>query len=279
MVWSQFHLPPKKTRRKHLTMCIPNSKAHLLQLKRNSFHRNSYSGTIWNRKCFILIFLIPERLLDRIARIWGGNSLREAGILRALSFSVFKGDGKKLLSPGTDQRSYIFFFLNQYSRVQPLSFVWLWMCSKYQTPVVCSKAKREQAGSDHAMSFSSGHGLLRYEESVWCLSRTLPQMCLWAAASLLGTSTCLEGHLPAEDSNPGSYVACTHRRKKRERERKGITERPWEEGHRIFQMSLFHLPTAPASILERDRLRLRHLYIENVWGNESLQPLKDQQRW
>lgn len=110
MVWSQFHLPPKKTRRKHLTMCIPNSKAHLLQLKRNSFHRNSYSGTIWNRKCFILIFLIPERLLDRIARIWGGNSLREAGTLRALSFSVFKGDGKKLLSPGTDQRSYVFFF-------------------------------------------------------------------------------------------------------------------------------------------------------------------------
>lgn len=123
MVWSQFHLPPKKTRRKHLTMCIPNSKAHLLQLKRNSFHRNSYSGTIWNRKCFILIFLIPERLLDRIARIWGGNSLREAGILRALSFSVFKGDGKKLLSPGTDQRSYVFFFFwmsTQESNLCPL---------------------------------------------------------------------------------------------------------------------------------------------------------------
>lgn len=99
------------------------------------------------------------------------------------------------------------------------------MCSKYQTPVVCSKAKREQAGSDHAMSFSSGHGLLQCEESVWCLSRTLPQMCLWAAASLLGASTCLEGHLPAEDSNPGSYVACTHRRKKeREREKRNNRE-------------------------------------------------------
>lgn len=67
-------------------------------------------------------------------------------------------------------------------------------------------------------------------------------------------------------------------KKERERERKGIIERAQEEGHRIFQMSLFHLPTAPASILERDRLRLRDLYIKNMWGNESLLPLKDQQR-